>query len=89
MDRVGGAHHLVQLLDGPARFVAHLVEIVGLGELAQQARHIAGHIGIVQSQLALVAVANRLLKEGFERMSLSCIHTSREPISAQPSLPCG
>ena len=75
--RVGGAHHLVELLDGPARSVAHPVEIAGLGELAQQTRHVAGHVGIVQTQLAFIAVAHRLLEERFERMSLRCIHTSR------------
>ena len=62
-----------------------LVEIVGIGELAQQMRHVTGHVRIVQSQLALVTVANSLLKEWFERMSLRCIHTSRGlEMRAQP-----
>jgi hypothetical protein len=69
-DRVGGVHHCSQLFDGAALLIAHLVEIVGLGELAEQVGNIAGYVRIVQPKLALITVADRLLEEGFERMSL-------------------
>src|SRR5271169_1539109 len=74
VDRVRSLHHLVELGNRPAHLIAHLVEIVCLGELAEQPGDVAGYIGVVQSQLAFVTVADCLLKERFERMTLR-LHT--------------
>jgi hypothetical protein len=70
VDRIGGEHHVSELFDGAAYLVAHFVELVGLREFAEQMRHIVGDVGIVESELALVAVADHLVKEGFKWMRL-------------------
>ena len=38
--------------------IAHAVKLVGLGKLAEKTRHVAGDVRIVQSELALIAVAD-------------------------------
>jgi hypothetical protein len=81
VDRVGGQHHVGEFFNRAAGLVAHLVEIVGVGELAQQMGYIASDIGIVQTQFAFVTVANRLLKERLEWMGL---HTILLWLHAQP-----
>jgi hypothetical protein len=68
---VGRTHHFFQFFDGPAGFIAQAEELVGFAELAEQICYVAGDVGIVQSQFALVTIADSLLKEGFEWMSLS------------------
>ena len=74
MDRIGGIDHSRQFFDRVARFIANPVEILGIRKLAEHVCHIPGHVRIVQAQLALITVADCLLKEWFERMRLS-LHT--------------
>src|ERR1019366_2482682 len=71
VDRVRGENHLRQIFDRIARLIAPLVPVFGLGKLAEQMGHITGHLRVVKSQRSLVTVADRLVEEGFERMTLS------------------
>ncbi len=82
--RVGGGDHLSELFNGTASFIAHLVEVVGLGELAEQMGDIGGYVRIVEAELAFVAVADSLLEKGFERMSLESAYTP--PMAARAAL---
>jgi hypothetical protein len=74
VDRIGGEHHLIEFFDGATSFVAHSVEIVRFRKLAKQVSDIGCDVGIVEAELALIAVPNSLLEEGFEWMSLG-LHT--------------
>jgi len=70
MDRVGGAHHLIKLLDRPPLRIAQAQEIVSLGEFAQHARYIAGDLR-TQPKPAFITIPNCLVEERFERVSLN------------------
>src|SRR3984957_5988674 len=74
MNGVGGTLHLFKVLNGAAFSVTDAVELVGLGEIAEDARDVSGDIGIVQAEFAFITIAHDLLEEGFERMRLG-LHT--------------
>src|SRR5579863_302310 len=80
MDGVGGPLHLFKVVNGAAFGVADAVELVGLGEIAEDARDVCGYIGIVEAEFAFITIAHDLLEEGFERMRLG-LH-SHLPIGA-------
>lgn len=70
VDGIGGLDHFTEVLNGMAGLVADFVEIVSLGKFTEQMGDVGGDVGVVETELAFVAVTHDLLEEGFERMSL-------------------
>jgi hypothetical protein len=86
VDRVRGEHHFLELFNGAPCLVAHFVKLVCFRELAEEMGDIASYIRIVQSELTFITIADRLLEEWFEWMSMS-LHTRLPLPLGQPFAP--